>query len=146
METLTWAHKIDIDNNEIIKSNKNIAYRSAKILGGESSLGDMTYFRGHPNEYDRWLFPDWRYSEIKDYFLKSENNFGLKTASNDFKKIHHGSNGLLTVSHFSYKSDLVNDITDAIKRSDTVQSNDLNGDVNIGFTLLQSIQRYKIIN
>ena len=46
-----------------------------KMLGGSSGINYMAYVRGHPGDFDSWAADgadSWSYSDVLDYFKKSE--------------------------------------------------------------------------
>ncbi|XP_049882672.1 glucose dehydrogenase [FAD, quinone]-like [Pectinophora gossypiella] len=42
-----------------------------KVLGGTSSINGMYYIKGNQEDYDSWGIENWKYENIKKYFLKS---------------------------------------------------------------------------
>ena len=67
------------------------------MVGGTSSLNYMLYVRGHWNDYSNWElegYPGWEYSDIKQWFLKSEQQLDARLSSSGF----HGTQGEMGVS------------------------------------------------
>lgn len=65
-----------------------------KVLGGSSSINQMIYIRGNPQDYDRWQAlgnPGWSYQDVLPYFKKSEHQQRGADA-------YHGADGELSVS------------------------------------------------
>jgi choline dehydrogenase-like flavoprotein len=71
------------------------AYRSAKVLGGGSSINAMAYVRGQPRDYAAWQDAvgdtgRWSYEDLLPVFIAQENN-------DTFHDEYHGINGGLAV-------------------------------------------------
>ncbi len=77
-------------------NNREIPYAQAKVIGGGSSINAMIFTRGNPADYDRWAeeegCPGWSFSEIRQYFVRSEGNSVLASD-------YHGTDGPLGVSN-----------------------------------------------
>jgi len=77
-------------------NNREIPYAQARVIGGGSSINAEVFTRGHPSDYDRWAQDEgcegWSFSEIKEYFIRSEGN---TTLAGDW----HGTDGPLGVSN-----------------------------------------------
>jgi choline dehydrogenase-like flavoprotein len=78
-------------------NEREIPYIQARVIGGGSSINAEVFTRGHPSDYDRWAgegCSGWAFSEIQQYFLRSEGNSIL---SGDW----HGTEGPLAVSNLA---------------------------------------------
>jgi choline dehydrogenase-like flavoprotein len=76
-------------------NNRKAVYPQARVLGGGSSINAEIFTRGCPEDYDHWAkdmgCTGWSWSDLKQYFIKSEGNTRL--GMND-----HGTEGPLGVS------------------------------------------------
>ena len=71
-----------------------------KVLGGSSSINAMVYIRGQHEDYDHWAQqgnPGWGWSDVKPYFLRSEDNEHLRNA-------WHGQGGPLHVMNLHLRA------------------------------------------
>ncbi|XP_074593795.1 glucose dehydrogenase [FAD, quinone]-like [Brevipalpus obovatus] len=77
--------------------NRRSRWPRGKVLGGTSVLNYMLYVRGNRYDYDRWALeagaPQWKYENVLEYFLKSEDNRDKKLIENGY----HRKGGFLTV-------------------------------------------------
>lgn len=77
-------------------NNREIPYAQARVIGGGSSINAEVFTRGNPVDYDRWANEEgcegWSFSEIQQYFIRSEGNTIL---AGDW----HGTDGPLGVSN-----------------------------------------------
>lgn len=59
-------------------NNRVTGYPQARVLGGGSSINAEVFTRGCPEDYDAWAneyrCPGWSFSDLKPYFVKSEDN------------------------------------------------------------------------
>ena len=81
-------------------NNRRIYLPRGKVLGGSSCTNAMAYVRGNAADYDEWEAlgnKGWSYNEVLPYFKKSESN-------ENFTNEYHNSEGLLNVSHASYRT------------------------------------------
>ena len=89
---LTWGY----NTAPLRHANSRVAvYPQARVLGGGSSIHAEIYTRGCPEDYDTWVSEDgcegWGWSDLKPYFVKSEDNNRLAGSE-------HGVGGPLGVS------------------------------------------------
>ena len=109
-----------------------------KTLGGTSSINGMVYIRGNPLDYDEWAAqgnPGWSWSEVKPYFLKSENNEQFGDSE------HHGTGGPLNVTFCNTASPLEKDYVAACESLQHRHNPDFNGDSQDGVGLHQVTQK-----
>ena len=109
-----------------------------KTLGGTSSINGMVYIRGNPLDYDEWAAqgnPGWSWSEVKPYFLKSENNEQYGDSE------HHGTGGPLNVTFCNTASPLEKDYVAACESLQHRHNPDFNGDSQDGVGLHQVTQK-----
>jgi choline dehydrogenase len=64
-------------------NNRAIPIPRGKVLGGSSSINAMMWYRGHPNDYNRWNMPGWRWEDCLPAFKRCESwkGFGEDGAS-----------------------------------------------------------------
>ena len=70
--------------------NNQMSLPLGKVLGGSSSVGDMVYGRGNPNDYLTWG-STWSWDSLLPYFMKSEKNMDIDSSS------YHSNEGELPV-------------------------------------------------
>ncbi len=89
----TWGFKTAPQKHA---NNREIPYAQARVIGGGSSINAEVFTRGNPVDYDRWANEEgcegWSFSEIQQYFIRSEGNTIL---AGDW----HGTDGPLGVSN-----------------------------------------------
>ncbi|KAL0878874.1 hypothetical protein ABMA27_003885 [Loxostege sticticalis] len=71
-----------------------------KVLGGSSSINQMYYVRGDPNDYNSWAAvandQSWNYSNVLPYFIKSERLENISELDSYYQQFH-GVEGYLGV-------------------------------------------------
>lgn len=89
----TWGYKTAPQKHAM---NREIPYAQARVIGGGSSINAEVFTRGNPVDFDRWANEEgcvgWAFTDIQQYFLRSEGNAVL---SGDW----HGTDGPLGVSN-----------------------------------------------
>lgn len=111
-----------------------------KVLGGSSVLNYMLYVRGNRYDYDGWRDmgnDGWGYSEILQYFTKSEDNRNPYLARPGSP--YHRTGGLLTVQEAPWKSPLVLSFVEAGQEVTGYPNRDINGKYQTGFMVAQVI-------
>lgn len=111
-----------------------------KVLGGSSVLNYMLYVRGNRHDYDGWRNmgnEGWGYSEILQYFTKSEDNRNPYLARPGSP--YHRAGGLLTVQEAPWKSPLVLSFVEAGQEVTGYPNRDINGKYQTGFMVAQVI-------
>ncbi|CAG9135401.1 unnamed protein product [Plutella xylostella] len=68
-----------------------------KMLGGTSSLNDMVYVRGNPEDYKQWPM-GWDWQTVLPYFLKSENMTDQNLLNDTNYASYHSDAGPMKVS------------------------------------------------
>ncbi len=53
-------------------NNRRIPIPRGKVLGGSSAINAMMWYRGHPNDYDRWDVPGWAWDDCLPAFKRCE--------------------------------------------------------------------------
>lgn len=111
-----------------------------KVLGGSSVLNYMLYVRGNRHDYDGWRDmgnEGWGYSEILQYFTKSEDNRNPYLARPGSP--YHRAGGLLTVQEAPWKSPLVLSFVESGQEVTGYPNRDINGKYQTGFMVAQVI-------
>lgn len=104
-----------------------------KTLGGSSSINAMLYVRGNPWDYDHWASlgnSGWSYSDVLDYFKKSENN-------EQFSDSYHGQGGPLNVTYPRFDSEISHMFLKAAQEQGLELNPDYNGAKQEGSFLYQ---------
>jgi len=113
-----------------------------KVLGGSSVLNYMLYVRGNRHDYDGWRDmgnEGWGYSEILQYFTKSEDNRNPYLARPGSP--YHRAGGLLTVQEAPWKSPLVLSFVESGQEVTGYPNRDINGKYQTGFMVAQVIYK-----
>lgn len=53
-------------------NNRRISIPRGRVLGGSSAINAMMWYRGHPNDYDRWNVPGWARKDCLPAFKRCE--------------------------------------------------------------------------
>ncbi|MEO0384756.1 MAG: GMC family oxidoreductase N-terminal domain-containing protein [Pseudomonadota bacterium] len=53
-------------------NNRRIPIPRGKVLGGSSAINAMMWYRGHPNDYNRWDVPGWAWDDCLPAFKRCE--------------------------------------------------------------------------
>lgn len=89
---LTWGYRTAPQAN---LDGRELAFAQGHVLGGGSSINAEVFTRGAAHDYDRWAeeegCPGWSFAELRDYFLRGEDNDTLADP-------YHGVGGPLGVS------------------------------------------------
>jgi choline dehydrogenase-like flavoprotein len=70
--THDWGYDSDLDPNTL---NREIDAMRGKVVGGSSSINNMSHVRGNRGDYDRWAsygLTDWSYAHVLPYFKRTE--------------------------------------------------------------------------
>lgn len=101
-----------------------IPYAQGKVLGGGGSINAQVFTRGAPEDYDRWSerygCSGWAFSEIQQYYLRSEGNDRLGGP-------WHGTEGPLGVSDFPELHPLTKAFIEAGQQAGLPETDDFNG-------------------
>ncbi|MBG6165412.1 choline dehydrogenase [Labrenzia sp. EL_195] len=116
-------------------NNREIPYAQARVIGGGSSINAEVFTRGNPVDYDRWAHEEgckgWSFSEIQQYFLRSEGNTVL---SGDW----HGTDGPLGVSNIPDPQVMTRAFVRACQERGIPFSHDFNGETQAGCGVYQT--------
>jgi choline dehydrogenase len=117
--------------------NRSLYWPRGKVLGGCSSINAMIYIRGHHSDYDRWRElgnPGWGYSDVLEYFKKSEDQ---ENGASEY----HGTGGPLRVSNQRSPNQLSHAFVESAEQAGFASNPDFNGASQEGFGLYQVTQR-----
>jgi choline dehydrogenase len=70
-----WMYTADAGGAGLGLAEGRMMMPRGKMLGGSSGINYMAYVRGHPGDFDSWAADgadSWSYSDVLDYFKKSE--------------------------------------------------------------------------
>ncbi|XP_022836424.1 glucose dehydrogenase [FAD, quinone]-like [Spodoptera litura] len=97
-----WNYTAELDGfDESCRLIPSYEIILGKMLGGTSSMHYMSYYRGHPTDYDSWaeIATDatWKWENVLPYFIKS---IKLKDAQilQSADKKYYGTDGLLQLT------------------------------------------------
>jgi choline dehydrogenase-like flavoprotein len=86
MTPIDWAYQSEPQEASCFGLiNRRSRWPRGRVLGGSSVLNYMLYVRGNARDYDNWARlgnPEWRWSDVLPYFIKSEDNQDAHTMSN----------------------------------------------------------------
>jgi choline dehydrogenase len=102
-------------------------------LGGSSAMNAMLYVRGRPLDYDLWDTPGWAWSDVRPYFLRSEDNARGPSE-------HHGVGGPLRVVDEPCPRPLTKRFLQAAEDAGIPYVDDYNGPEQDGAALAQVTQ------
>jgi choline dehydrogenase-like flavoprotein len=129
-----WAYYTE---PEAQLANRSLYWPRGKVLGGCSSINAMIYIRGHHSDYDRWRAlgnPGWGYSDVLDYFKKSEDQ---ENGASEY----HGAGGPLRVANLRSPNLLSQAFVESAEQAGFARNPDFNGTSQEGFGLYQVTQR-----
>ncbi|XP_030761733.1 glucose dehydrogenase [FAD, quinone]-like [Sitophilus oryzae] len=103
----TWGYNTTVQKNGCLgMKNQRCFLPQAKVIGGGTTVNGAVYARGHPEDFNRWVFvynnSGWSYDEVLPYFKKSE-----KAVFEPRDRFYHGDNGYVTISQPPVTSNLV---------------------------------------
>lgn len=131
----TWGFKTTPQKHA---NDREIPYAQARVIGGGSSINAEIFTRGHPTDYDRWADEEgaegWNFSDIKQYFLKSEGNTIL---SGDW----HGTDGPLGVSNIPDPQPMTRVFVQSCQEKGIPFTPDFNGQEQAGCSIYQTTTR-----
>ena len=143
------------------------AYPRGKVLGGSSSLNAMLYVRGNKDDYDEWERlgnEGWGYSNVLEYFKKSERSDFVLIEDEDYDSLleirqkyrsekrrlwaeskfasekYHSNSGMMGVSSYGinpFSLNVKKSIFDAVEELGFLWVPDINGKSQMGFTEAQ---------
>lgn len=116
-------------------NNREIPYAQARVIGGGSSINAEVFTRGHPSDYDRWAGEEgcegWGFTDIQQYFLRSEGNAVL---SGDW----HGTDGPLGVSNIPDPQPMTRAFVQSCQEAGIPYNPDFNGRTQAGSGFYQT--------
>ncbi|CAK1546891.1 unnamed protein product [Leptosia nina] len=89
-----------------------------KMLGGSGSINDMIYSRGFPADYEEWatvLGEDWSWSNVLEYFKKTEHLTDERFVNDAHLTRLHGFGGEIEVAGISESPRATDKFLDAFK-------------------------------
>ncbi|XP_046436303.1 glucose dehydrogenase [FAD, quinone]-like [Neodiprion fabricii] len=139
--SIEWGYQSINENYACLSSNGSCPIPAAKALGGGMAKNAMIYLRGGPFIFDQWAAmgnEGWSWEDVLPFFKKSEKNGDIDSVGREY----HGTDGPLFVERFPSKPLLANVILEAAEEAGFGVSNDLNGNDNIGFAIVQTTSHH----
>jgi choline dehydrogenase len=127
--TLNWGFYTE---PEVKLNSRPIFWPRGKVLGGSSSINGSAYVRGHAEDYDGWRRlgnAGWGWSDVLPYFEKLERREDLHG------EFRNGA-GMISVKYPTYVHPITRAFIDAGVRAGLPASDDLNGAVSEGISLM----------
>jgi len=127
--TLNWGFYTE---PEARLNNRTIFWPRGKVLGGCSCINGSAYIRGQPEDYDAWRRVGnvgWGWTDVLPYFEKIERREGPRGEA-------LGGQGMLSVSPPAYVLPIARAFIDAGVHAGLQASDDLNGFVSEGVSLM----------
>ncbi|XP_059614866.1 glucose dehydrogenase [FAD, quinone]-like [Phlebotomus argentipes] len=134
-----WHYNIEPSNSSIFAG----WWLRGKMLGGSSSINGMLYVRGNEDDYNNWEAlgnPTWGYSDVLEYFKKSEQNHDAEIARASCGHFH-SKDGPLSVEFYRNDPPINRVIFQAAEEMGFDFVLDINANEHIGFTLSQGTVR-----
>ena len=132
--TLNWGFYTE---PEAKLNNRPIFWPRGKVLGGSSSINGSAYVRGQAEDYDGWKRlgnVGWGWSDVLPYFTKMERREYLSDTS-------RGGTGMLAVNYPTYVHSITRAFIESGVRAGLPASEDLNGAVPEGISLMPNSVR-----
>jgi len=131
--TLNWGFYTE---PEAKLNHRPIFWPRGKVLGGSSAINGSAYVRGQAEDYDGWRRlgnVGWGWSDVLPYFTKMERREYLWGTSR--------GTGLLTVNYPTYVHPITRAFIESGVRAGLPASDDLNGSVSEGVSLMPNSVR-----
>jgi len=132
--TLNWGFYTE---PEAKLNHRPIFWPRGKVLGGSSSINGSAYVRGQAEDYDGWRRlgnVGWGWSDVQPYFEKMERREYLSGKS-------PSSTGMLAVNYPTYVHPITRAFIESGVRAGLPPSDDLNGAVSEGISLMPNSVR-----
>jgi len=132
--TLNWGYYTE---PEAKLNDRPIFWPRGRVLGGSSSINGSAYVRGQAEDYDGWRRLGnigWGWSDVLPYFNKMERREDLPVESRNRA-------GMLAVNYPTYVHPITRAFIEAGVRAGLPASNDLNGAVSEGISLMPNSVR-----
>ncbi len=132
--TLNWGFYTEPEAN---LNNRPIFWPRGRVLGGSSSINGSAYVRGHAEDYDGWKRlgnAGWGWSDVLPYFNKLERREDLPAASRN-------GTGMVSVNYPTYVHPITRAFIEAGVRAGLPASDDLNGAISEGISLMPNSVR-----
>jgi choline dehydrogenase len=117
-------------------NGRKLFWPRGKTLGGTSSVNAMVYSRGHPEDYESWNIPGWKWDDMLPHFISTENQKDMKSVDSQF----HGVQGELSVCNQIHTNPLSHLFVKAAHHEGELLTRDFNGTQQEGFGLYQVTQ------
>ncbi len=132
--TLNWGFYTE---PEAKLNHRPIFWPRGKVLGGSSSINGSAYVRGQAEDYDGWRRlgnVGWGWSDVQPYFTKMERREYLSGKP-------PSSTGMLAVNYPTYVHPITRAFIESGVRAGLPASDDLNGAVSEGISLMPNSVR-----
>lgn len=110
------------------------------MLGGSTAHNAMLYLRGNPSDFNGWAAlgnEGWSFEDVLPFFKKAEDNGEIDRVGGEY----HSTGGLLSVERMPYHHPFGDSILAAAVEAGFNLTEDLNGDNNNGFALMQTTSK-----
>lgn len=132
-----WSYQTEKSSSGALGMKVGVNWPRGKMLGGTSGINAMLYVRGNRRDYDQWAAlgnEGWDYDTVLQYFRKSERNGASSELTSD---AFHGRHGLLSVDYYTDGNPIREVLKQGLREMGQPWVEDINGDINLGFTELQ---------
>lgn len=106
-------------------ANRRLYWPRGRVLGGSSSINGLIAIRGQPEDYEAWRAAGntgWGFDDLLPYFIKLENNHGLKGDDQ-----LHGHEGPLDISSITSRHELIEALIASAGTLGVPRTEDFNG-------------------
>ncbi|XP_065093139.1 glucose dehydrogenase [FAD, quinone]-like isoform X1 [Ochlerotatus camptorhynchus] len=137
--TCDWAYVTERSKRACKSMPNGCFWPRGKLLGGSGAINVMVYIRGNRRDYDQWEQMGnvgWGWSNVLEYFKKSEDNVSPLIADSNGGRFH-GKGGYLTVTSFNTDNPLVDQMIKGANEIGFPEVVDMNAETHIGFNRLQ---------
>ncbi|XP_055678453.1 glucose dehydrogenase [FAD, quinone]-like [Lutzomyia longipalpis] len=134
-----WEYYCEPSEKYGLFSRNGIYWPRGKMLGGSGTHNGMLYIRGNEKNYNDWEAlgnPTWEFTNVLQYFKKSEANKDPEIAD-DFGGYYHSKDGLLSVELYRDNQSINYDFIQAANELGFNFVRDVNARDHIGFTFSQ---------
>jgi choline dehydrogenase len=132
--TLNWGFYTE---PEAKLNNRPIFWPRGRVLGGSSSINGSAYVRGQAEDFDGWRRlgnVGWGWSDVLPYFVKMERREYLRDQS-------RSGTGMLALNYPTYVHPITRAFIESGVRAGLPASDDLNGAVSEGISLMPNSVR-----
>lgn len=134
-----WGYHIERSHKVSRSIANDVVWPRGKFLGGSGGMQVMLYVRGNPRDYNHWQQlgnPTWGWSNVSEYFKRSESFEESSLGEND---TIHGHDGPLKINWVQNDDAFKQVLFDAAKELGYKQLEDINGIEQMGIGIAPAV-------